>query len=200
MERHSSQLPLHTIFGSNRVFGDCFTPVELSRRKWFGVSASCCSVSNGMNVNGLKLTMLSASTINVARASSFGISVVCIAAIAVLTDLTKRSHAPPICGAAGGLNTHLVFVLVNVSASCRSISIISLRKSLFAPTKFVPLSLRISTGAPLRPMKRRIACLHDSVESECATSRCTARVVRHVNSAIHLFTVLRFTRTDIGPK
>uniref|UniRef100_A0A8D8FF73 (northern house mosquito) hypothetical protein n=1 Tax=Culex pipiens TaxID=7175 RepID=A0A8D8FF73_CULPI len=144
--------------------------------------------------------MLSASTSRVAKVSSFGTLEVYIAANAVFTDLTSRSQAPPMWGAAGGLKTHRVLVLVNASASWPSSLFISIRSSLFAPTKFVPRSVRISAGAPLRPINRRIACLQDSVVSVCTTSRCTARVVRHVNNATHLLGVLRFTRTAIGPK
>lgn len=53
--------------------------------------------------------------------------------------------------------------------------------SFTAPVKFVPLSLMISLGTPLRLVNLVNALRKLSVSSPHATSKWTARVVKHVN-------------------
>jgi hypothetical protein len=50
-----------------------------------------------------------------------------------------------------------------------------------APTKFVPLSERITSGIPLRDINRLIALMQESVSREFAISKCTALTFKQVN-------------------
>lgn len=90
------------------------TPCELNSKKWFGMRASCISISSGTNVNGRELTIPSASVINVGRVSSSEFRLVVRAEKAVFIELTSRSHDPPMWVVDGGFNTYLV----NTSANC----------------------------------------------------------------------------------
>ncbi|GBP60858.1 hypothetical protein EVAR_26756_1 [Eumeta japonica] len=65
-----------------------------------GREASASAGSTSTSVNGLELTMCSASA-EVWRTSSRGLLSLNVAANAVLTDRTKRSQAPPMFGAPG---------------------------------------------------------------------------------------------------
>jgi hypothetical protein len=53
-----------------------------------------------------------------------------------------------------------------------------------APTKFVPLSERITSGIPLRDINRLIALMQESVSREFAISKCTALTFKQVNMTI----------------
>ena len=68
------------------------------------------------------------------------------------------------------------------------------------PLKFVPLSNLISAGFPRLAMKRRSALMKESVSMVCATSICTARMVKHVKRTPYLFTMARPLFTLNGPK
>ncbi len=61
-------------------------------------------------------------------------------------------------------------------------------RSFFAPRKFVPLSVWISVGSPLREMKRLSEARNASVVSTDTISKCTAFVARQTNRARYAFT------------
>lgn len=69
-----------------------------------------------------------------------------------------------------------------------------------APTKFVPLSERISITCPLPAMNQRMALLQESVSKEEATSVCTALIAKQVKMTPYLFTMLLPRFTWNGPK
>ena len=72
--------------------------------------------------------------------------------------------------------------------------------SFSTPSKFVPLSLFILDGLPLRAMNRITALKQLSVSSFGTISICTARTVRHVNKQHQSFSFLRPIFTVNGPK
>ncbi|GBP86348.1 hypothetical protein EVAR_55275_1 [Eumeta japonica] len=99
-------------------------PQERPIRKWLGVRPSASAGSMSTSVNGLELTMCSASSRcgELLREGSLN-----VAANAVLIDRTKRSQAPPMFGAPGGMNfrygadvgfLHLLVPLVCSSVLC----------------------------------------------------------------------------------
>ena len=99
-----------------------------------------------------------------------------------LADSTPASHKPPKCGEDGGMKFHLhlfsatKFFTFSVFTNFRS-----LRISLEAPTKFVPLSEKKSDGRPRRAMKRRRQAIKSGVESEVTISRWIAFVAKQTN-------------------
>ena len=54
--------------------------------------------------------------------------------------------------------------------------------SLFAPTKFVPLSLHVMFDWPSGAMNRHSAKIKESVLEFPAISKCTTLAVKHVNN------------------
>ena len=64
--------------------------------------------------------------------------------------------------------------------------------SLFAPTKLVPLSDRITCTFPRFDMNLRRVNINASVDKFLADSKWTALVVRHVNSTPYFFAVPEF--------
>ncbi|GBP09794.1 hypothetical protein EVAR_91732_1 [Eumeta japonica] len=72
--------------------------------------------------------------------------------------------------------------MVRTSASFFIFSCLYVHQFFVPPTKFVPLSEYITLGVPLRAMNRRKASIM-GLMTNSASSMCTARVVRHVNSA-----------------
>lgn len=81
------------------------TPHDRPIRKWFGVNASL-SRSGCTGVSGRAFTTCSTSSSSVWSVSSLGARSFNTADSDVLTVLIMRSHAPPICGAPGGMNFH----------------------------------------------------------------------------------------------
>ena len=77
-------------------------------RKWFGVRLLSSVGSEDTCVSGRLLSIVSTSVSSVMSVSSRGARSLSTALRAVFTDLTSRSHAPPMCGVAGGLNSHLI--------------------------------------------------------------------------------------------
>ncbi|GBP93712.1 hypothetical protein EVAR_62364_1 [Eumeta japonica] len=73
-------------------------PQERPIRKWLGVRLSASAGSTSTSVNGLELTMCSASAAGCGELLREGSSLN-VAANAVLIDRTKRSQAPPMFGA-----------------------------------------------------------------------------------------------------
>ena len=71
---------------------------------------------------------------------------------------------------------------------------------LSAPTNFVPLSLMIVLGLPLRAINRMIVLRQLSVSNLGTTSICTALKVRHVQRQHHRSSCLRPIFTVNGPK
>ena len=119
----------------------------------------------------------------------------------LLTDRICRSHTPPMCEAAGGLNIH--WILFSLSSSWTRPwfhSAISRRSSRSAPTKLVPLSDLMSFGSSLRATKRWRQLMNESLPIVSATSMCTARVTRQVNRHPYFFSRPLPVLTGIGPK
>lgn len=108
------QLFFSAIPASVGIFSGSRTPLELSNKKWLGVSDSWSAVSSGMNVNGLEFTILSASANTVVNDSSSSFLTTGTDPRADLTARTILSQQPPMCGAAGGLNFHWVLAFVKV--------------------------------------------------------------------------------------
>ena len=115
--------------------------------RWLGVSGSRSLGSSEIGVSGLLFTIPSAITNNVVSISLVGTCSVIIANRTRRTVLICRSQTPPMCDAAGGLNiqrmprcpkTSCILSWFHASSSFLS--------SRSAPTKFVPLSDRISLG------------------------------------------------------
>ncbi|XP_062557030.1 uncharacterized protein LOC134221876 [Armigeres subalbatus] len=107
-------------FATLKIANGCCISIEnrkFSSKKWFGVSASGSSDSSGMYVRGLEFTICSASTTNVCSPSSSSFPSLYASPIAFFTDCTRRSHAPPMWGAPGGMKFHFVVVLVKVAKS-----------------------------------------------------------------------------------
>lgn len=92
-------------------------PQDDPSRKWFGVSAASFSESIGTYVKGLELTMCSASHNKFLSTSSDRDPSGRIALSVVFILLTIRSHDPPICGLAGGMNIHSDSPLMKLDAS-----------------------------------------------------------------------------------
>ena len=100
----------------------------------------------------------------------------------VFVDFTPASHKPSKCGACPGLNFHLIWcLLVNdwrvlrLSGDSRRLYIAC--SLLFAPTKFVPLSVMISWGIPLLAMKHLSAAMKSVVDKLQTSSRCIALLI-----------------------
>ena len=92
--------------------------------------------------------------------------------ITSFTDRINRSHAPPICGEAGGLKSQVIFI----SAAARVILGLSrLDRNSFssftAPWKFVPQSEYTFSGQPRRFVNRLKALMKESVSEFSTTSR-----------------------------
>ena len=173
----------------------------LPSKKWLGVNASKSLTSELTGVKGLAFNVCSTILIVVERTSSVTDLFPNTAYIAFLQLLTNRSPTPPKWGAAGGLNFHLIPRWIRCS------SIPSLfhaatysANSLSAPTKFVPLSLTIVFGLPLRAINLIIALRQLSVSNLGTTSICTALIVRQVKRQHHRFSFLRPIFTMKGPK
>ncbi|GBP53670.1 hypothetical protein EVAR_36039_1 [Eumeta japonica] len=103
------------------------------------------------------------------------------------SELTMCSASAAGCGEllreGSSLNVAANAVLIDRTNAPRRHPCSERGSSLFAPTKFVPLSEYITLGVPLRAMNRRKASIMESDDKDSASSICTARVVRHVNSA-----------------
>ena len=172
------------------LYTSCFTKTpggswgpERRSSRWFGVSGLGSLGSSESFVMGRLFTMLSTVHMRVHKASS---SRACCFTIPRNTSrmvLIWRSQTPPIWDAAGGLKSH------STSFCCRKVCILAWfhsamdrRSSASAPTKLVPLSLRIMSGFPLRAMNRCKAFRNESVVRLCVTSMCMALVTRQVKT------------------
>uniref|UniRef100_A0A8D8J0C8 (northern house mosquito) hypothetical protein n=1 Tax=Culex pipiens TaxID=7175 RepID=A0A8D8J0C8_CULPI len=105
-----------------------------------------------------------------------------------LVLLTAASQIPPMCGAEGGLKVHLMPRLDKNRAASLPLDWICSTNSCrtrSAPTKLVPLSDQISTGYPRRDTNRLRTLMKVFVDKSLATSRCTALVERHTNTAMY---------------
>ena len=118
-----------------------------------------------------------------------------------LTVRICRSQTPPMCEAAGGLNSQRIPLSLS-SSWMRPVfhAVISRRSSRSAPTKLVPLSDRMSLGSPRRAMNRWRQLMKESAPSVSATSMWMARVARQVNRHPYFFSRPRPRFTGIGPK
>ena len=131
-----------------------------------------------------------------------------------LVHCSSLSHAPPKCGALGLLKFHLwnwnspslKFYLLKLHLWCTEVCILSssnclmnFRISLFAPTKFIPLSLWMLCSRP-HPGMSLFNAMMKCVESSSTSSRWHALVLVQVNKHPYTLTSLRLSLTDIGPK
>ena len=171
-------------------------PEEEPIKKWFGVNTSWSRGSRKTWVRDLEFTTCAISVSAVINVFSLGTCSFKIAAYDVFTDQTRRSHAPPIWGAEGGLNFQMMLSLfVNVSIFELSISRIARVSRMLV--KFVPLSQYTWEGIAVKRLRAMIA---ESLLKLCASSKCMARVVKHVNNAPQHFSCLLPILTIIGPK
>lgn len=114
-------------------------------RKFFGVNGLGSDGSTGTCVSGREFRMFAASRRRLRSASNFGAT-----SLSVI-DSTRLvlTHAPPASGLAGQLNIQsMPLVAVSRRTASESRKSRSRRTSLLAPTKFVPVSLRICFGIP----------------------------------------------------
>src|SRR5436190_219557 len=96
----------------------------------------------------------------------------------------RRSHHPPHQAAVGGLNFHLMRLMVLYSSILLQFSCL---KRVSAPLKLVPLSVHNIEGLPLLEMNLFRLCRNVSVDKEVSNSKCTALYTAHVNKVIHAF-------------
>ena len=75
-----------------------------------------------------------------------------------------------------------------------------LRNSRSAPTKFLPLSERMSSGNPHLAINRCRQLINESVSNDSTTSICTALELKQVNRQPYLFSCPRPLLTAMGPK
>ena len=155
-----------------------------SRRRWFGDSGSKSFGSSETVVRGLPLIMLSHSHNKVWRLSSSRLCSLTRAPRTLRVDLISLSQTPPWCEAPGGLKTHLMLFCRRASwiLAWFQLSIMT-RSSLSPPTKFEPLSERISLTWPLRAIKRLSARMKELVSNEWHTFRWTARNAKKIKIA-----------------
>lgn len=157
-------------------------------KKWFGVIGSGSVGLTGTRVSGRECIMFAASINRLLNVSTCGTVSFSVTRSTLFALWTKRSHTPPASGFPGQLNIHSILFVVRsrpiVSNSKKSLIF---RISPSAPTKFIQQSDRIRDGTPRVLQKFRMNSRQASVERSCAISICTARMVRHVKSAIHRF-------------
>ena len=153
--------------------------------KWLGVNGPRSFTSSLHFVIGLLFTRFSISQKVVNRISS--VRQALSPKTATITWRTVRislSQTPPKCEALGGLNTHWTsFCCAARITLLRSNSLMLFSSSDFAPTKFVPLSHQMFSGNDRLAANRRNAFIKESASMLCNTSRCTARVAKHVKIA-----------------
>ena len=167
--------------------------------KWLGVSASKSVASLLDDVRGLLLSNCSTEQTIVVRCYSFSDWEPGILRIVTLRDLTRHSHAPPKCGASGGLNVQLIPNLVASYSKSSPFKVEnSSRNSRAAPTTVLPLS-----GTMVFEHRRLAINLWMVFKQPCMSRdhtilRLTALVLRHVNRQIHLFTDFGSVLTGIA--
>ena len=124
-----------------------------------------------------------------------------------LVHCTSLSHTPAKCGPLGGWNFYSISLgaqkfCILYSSNC----LIHFCNSLFAPTKLVPLSLRMLWGRPRRAMNLFIATLGASraswkiyCDDHASLSLCAPDVVRIMHNRGRRPWVLESARThDMG--
>jgi len=100
-----------------------------------------------------------------------------------LTERTDDSLFPPQCGEWGGIKLYLIPSLASDCGrlrwwSCEDKNCCISFNARLAPTKFVPLSLKIYGHFPRRDMKRPRHARNVSVLRSVASSKCMADVTR----------------------
>ena len=112
-----------------------------------------------------------------------------------------RSYMPPMWLPLIGLKIQSVPSWCNLLLICSlSISLTACCNSVLAPTKFVPLSVRISWIGPWRAINRLRAWIKESVSRELAVSICTALLSKHVKRHPYRFSSFRPSLITYGPK
>ena len=156
-------------------------------------------------VIGQELIIPSISTNNVRRDSLLRLSpwFLSIAERMLLADRIYRSHTPPMLLAMGGLRFQLIHSPPNsIKKSLilfSSISPNAFFSSMLAPTKLVPLSLRIMLTFPRLLIKHLSAWMKLPVVKLLVTSMCTALLDKHVNMTPYLFWIFRPSLARNGP-
>lgn len=155
----------------------------------------------GTCVRGLELIRFAASMTRDHNVSTLGAISFNVTAKTRFMLCTNLSQAPPASGFPGQLNRHSIdFVDNSLWIALLSMKLSVRRISLLAPTKLVPWSLRMRAGTPRRLQMFFMQSKHASVEKSVAISICTARTVKQVNRAIHLFSWRLPTVTFTGLK
>ena len=152
-------------------FSQLVKPLYDPIRKWFGVRVSWSSGSVGTCIKGLDFRIHSTSSRRVWNVSSVIFWPLVPRASAELTDFNIVPQLHPIYVAAGGLNSHTVYLI----ASCLVISSWSIVERAFirswlVPMKFRPWSENRTSICPLRTIMRRIAIKHPSVVRQSGIS------------------------------
>ena len=166
---HLTQMPPDNRFGGVSVNSCSGMLVKDSPiRKWPGVRAIGSLGSDDIGDMGRELRMLSISIVNVFMSSKQSCSLPITRRTWCLNDFTAAYQIPPKWGDSGGINCHIISRFVRklwtwslcfVERKSFLISSISLR----APTKLVPLSLRIVRGRPRLETNHRSAAMKASV-------------------------------------
>ena len=145
-----------------------------------GVKTSGVSASLETGTSGLALTIGDTSAIRVVKTSCvrcFGERSATVASNTHLATPIILSHAPPVCKAWGGLNSHSQpsfsrYFLTGLASEGFSTA----WSLLHAPTKLVPQSERGWMTGPLMARNLRSASIKLEVSVDSMTSMCTARV------------------------
>lgn len=107
--------------------------------------------------------------------------------------LTADSQIPPLCGAAGVMNTHSVPNLDKLySGKADDHLCNTLASSMSVPTNVVPLSENNLLHWPFRMVNRSNASRNSSMINPIMTSICTALVDRHTKMTIQALIVAHF--------
>ena len=155
---------------------------------------------NFLNRHLLALTVCSTRHIVVLNASLVRLRLSKTAIITFLQFCTSFSQIPPKCGALGWMVFQkVIFCDTLLLILALSYSFKKAFSELAAPTKFVPMSLIMVFEDSRLATNFITAANHDPVSNDCATSICTALVVRQVKRQHHLFKVSRRNVFSKGP-
>ena len=144
--------------------------LALSNNRWFGVSGSRSFGSLLTGVKGRLFKIPWTSVIMVLSISSEKSCCPSNALRILRMDRMIRSQAPPICDAESGLNFQMTFLWRrNAWIDCWFQSSNDSPISFSPARKFVPLSLHMVVGFPLRLINLRNALMKPSVSSEWTT-------------------------------
>lgn len=157
-------------------------------RKWPGVRANRSLGSVDRGVSGREFRMASISMLTVLNSSNVNnfFAITCLRWC--LNIFTVDSHSPRKFGESEGMNLHFMACSPRKDAvidwcSSKLNDANNFFNSLFAPTKFVPLSDVIMCGLPRRDMSRLRAPRKPSLVMSLTTSKWTAFTTKQTNIA-----------------